>query len=68
MNKKHRQLLLEIKSAADAHTLEELLDQCKTGTDENRIINGFAACIHAMRSGVGLDPYDEQLLAALALT
>lgn len=67
MNKKHQQLLLEIKEAAKATDFEKLLSLSKTGTDQDRIINGFAACIHAVRDGVGLDPFDEQIAAALAL-
>ena len=67
MNKKNQQLLLEIKEAAKTNSLEKLLSASKTGTDESRIINGFAACVHAIRDGVGLDPYDEQIAAALAL-
>ena len=67
MNKKYQQLLTEIKEAAAEHTLDELLKLCASGADDRRLVYGFAACIHAVREGVGLDPYDEQILAAIAL-
>lgn len=68
MTKKYIQIAQKIKAQLTQNkTLEFYKTSAKESTAEQQLIYAFCACYMAIKEGLGLDTFDEQLYAALAL-
>lgn len=67
MNKNDQQLIDDIKALAEENSLAELIKRAKAADGEERLAHAFAACSKAAARALEITPFDEQLLAALAL-
>lgn len=68
MEKNISEIIGKIKSEAANKSIDELVAMAKEVEPEKKLVAAFAACYNAVKEGLGLTTFDEQLAAGIALT